>query len=340
MRMSIIALSLLSAVLLASTPASAATVKAFVGQYTGTIGDLTVSTPKAAGKLMANTVVSMNGRLLTLPRGSAAFDVSFEHDGAARRFLVIRPEPANANAAAFIMLHGTGGTPEAQANLTAIGATAVASGFWAVLPEAADGGWNDDPGYSNGTDDVGFNAKVIDILTGYLQLDAHRLFISGLSDGGFMAERLSCELSDRIAATAIVAGTVSNNLARVCSPASPRPILFINGTADPIVPYDGGRLGVASAPTAYALWQTLHNCTASASTSTAMPDSAADGTTTMLARNSGCGSGGEVRQYTVTNGGHTWPGGNQYLPESMIGKTSRDFSANSEIWTFFAAHPR
>jgi polyhydroxybutyrate depolymerase len=339
MRLSIVGFTLLSALLLSAAPASAATVQSFVGAHTGVIGDLTVSDPKKAGRLSANMVLS-HGRLLTLLRGTAAFDISFVHDGAIRRFLVLRPEPANANAAALMMLHGAGGTPEAQANLTTIGATVRAQGLWAVLPEAAVDGWNDDPGLSNGNDDVGFNAKVIDILTGYLQLDARRIFVSGLSAGGFMAERLACELSDRIAAAAIVAGTISGNLSRVCSPAAPRPILFINGTADPIVPYDGGRLGVMSAPDAYALWQTLHNCTASASTSTALADRADDGTTTTLARNAGCGSGGEVRQYIVTGGGHTWPGGRQYLPASMIGRTSRDFSANDEIWSFFAAHPR
>lgn len=321
-------------------PAHAGTVKAFVGQYTGAIGDLTVSDPKKAGKYTANTLVSIDGRWLVLPRGTAAFDISFSDGDATRRFLVVRPEPATSNAAAFMMLPGTGGTPEAQANLTSIGNAVVADGFWAVLPEALDNGWNDNPGYSTGVDDVGFNAKVIDILTGYLHLDADRIFVSGLSDGAFMAERLGCELSDRIAAIALVAGTMSNGLSAACGPASPRPIMFIDGTADPIVPYSGGRLGVMSAPDAYARWLSLHNCNAASTMTTALPDVANDGTTISVARNAGCGSGGEVRLYTVNNGGHTWPGGSQYLPESMIGKTSADLNANDEIWSFFSTHPR
>lgn len=340
MRLLIVSLSLLLAALFDSAPAMASTVKSFVGQYTGAIGDLSVSDPKKAGKYTANTLVSMDGNWLVLPRGTAAFDVSFNDGNATRRFLVVRPEPATSHAAAFMMLPGTGGTPEAQANLTAVGNAVVAHGFWAVLPEALDGEWNDNPGYSTGVDDVGFNAKVIDILTGYLHLDADRIFASGLSDGAFMAERLGCELSDRIAAVALVAGTMSNGLSYACGPAAPRPIMFIDGTADPIVPYSGGRLGVMSAPDAFAYWLSLHNCSATSTMTTALPDVANDGTTISVARNAGCGSGGEVRLYTVTNGGHTWPGGSQYLPESMIGKTSADLNANDEIWSFFSAHPR
>lgn len=332
---------ILLAALLGTAPAFAATtVSHFVGAYTGPIGDLTVSDTKKAGKLFANTVVTMNGRLLTLPRGTAAFDISFVHDGTTRRFLVVRPEPASPGAAAFLVLHGNGGTPEAQANLTIIGEGVVANGYWAILPEGVDNTWNDDPGNSTGVDDVGFHAKIIDILTGYLGLDANRLYASGLSNGAFMAERLGCELSDRIAAVALVAGTISKGLSLACAPATPRPILFIDGTADPIVPYAGGRIGVLSAPDAYAFWLSRHNCTASATTTTALPDTVADGTTTSVQTNTGCGSGGEVRLYTVSNGGHTWPGGKQYLSESLIGKTSQDFKANTEIWNFFSAHPR
>jgi hypothetical protein len=37
---------------------------------------------------------------------------------------------------------------------------------------------------------------------------------------------------------------------------------------------------------------------------------------------------------------HTWPGGNQYLPEFLIGKTNRDLNASETIWNFFNGHRR
>ena len=65
-----------------------------------------------------------------------------------------------------------------------------------------------------------------------------------------------------------------------------------------------------------------------------------DGTTVRRESYNGCRAGAEVTLYAVVNGGHTWPGGPQYLPESTIGKTSRDIDANAIIWRFFAMHPR
>src|SRR3546814_19528691 len=99
-------------------PAQAGTVKAFVGQYSGAIGDLSVSDPKKAGKLTANTLVRVGGKWLVLPRGTAAFALRFNDGNATRRFQVVRHEPANSNAATFRILQGTGGTHEAPDTLT------------------------------------------------------------------------------------------------------------------------------------------------------------------------------------------------------------------------------
>ncbi len=44
--------------------------------------------------------------------------------------------------------------------------------------------------------------------------------------------------------------------------------------------------------------------------------------------------------YTIDGGGHTWPGGEQYAPELVVGETCRDFDANEVIWDFFSRHQR
>lgn len=48
-----------------------------------------------------------------------------------------------------------------------------------------------------------------------------------------------------------------------------------------------------------------------------------------------CENDSKVELITVNNGGHSWPGGRQYLGERFIGKTSKDFDASKEIWKFF-----
>lgn len=304
------------------------------GTVTSPVGDILVSTAQLAGPYLAHTVIRVQGRYVTIARGTAAVDVGFSHDGQDRRFLIIRPSTAYENSPVVLMLHGNGGTAENQANVSEIADLVATEGFWAVLPDALNGTWNDNPAYSNGVDDVGFLADVVAILKTNFFVDAAHIAVSGLSNGAFMAERFACERSDLVSAAALISGTASTGLGQACSPAKPRPIMFMNGTTDPIVPYNGGRLGVMSSTETFALWQTLHNCDPSAVTTTALPNSANDGTTVDLLRNTGCGSGKEVRLYRVNGGGHAWPGGWQYLPVAIIGTTSADVNASGELWNF------
>lgn len=310
------------------------------GTVTSPIGDVLVGLTQNAGSLVAHTVVRIQGRYLLLTRGTSAFDMTFTHDGQMRRVVVVRPQNPVAGAPILMMLHGNGGTAENQSNLSEAPDLVAAKGVWVVLPEALNGTWNDDPGNSIGIDDVGFLSDVVGVMTSVFQADASRIYISGLSNGAFMSERFACERSDLVAAAALISGTISGGLMNACSPATPRPIMFMDGTADPIVPYDGSRLGVRSAPDTFNFWLGRLNCSASATLTTALPDSTADGTTVSLARNTGCGSGGEVRLYTVNGGGHAWPGGWQYLPVPIIGTTSTDVDATTEIWNFASLYHR
>src|SRR3546814_14836315 len=84
-------------------PAQAGTVKAFVGQYSGAIGDLSVSDPKKAGQLTANKLVRVGGNWLVLPRGTAVFAISFNDGNGTTRSLVVRPAPAKRNAPPFLL---------------------------------------------------------------------------------------------------------------------------------------------------------------------------------------------------------------------------------------------
>ena len=63
-----------------------------------------------------------------------------------------------------------------------------------------------------------------------------------------------------------------------------------------------------------------------------------DGTRVVREAYGSCKAGADVVFYRVEGGGHTWPGGRQYLPERVIGKTNRDISASEVIWRFFNEH--
>ena len=57
-------------------------------------------------------------------------------------------------------------------------------------------------------DDVAFIRALLDDLMRAYQVDAKRVYATGMSNGAIMAYRLASELSDRIAAIAPVAGAV------------------------------------------------------------------------------------------------------------------------------------
>ena len=311
-----------------------ATVGSLAGGATEALDPLLIGATQLTPPYLDHVIIRLQGNNLVLAAGTAAFDATFQHNGRTRRFVVVSPDPAPADAPVLLLFHGNGGTAENQANLTEVADLVADEGVWAVMPSSVDGVWDDDPARPKGYDDVGFAAAVIAQLQANFSVDPQRVYAAGLSNGAFMALRLACELSDRIAGFGIVAGSMTTGLESACAPVSPRPLMIVAGTRDLIVPYSGGRLGVRSGPQAFSFWLGRSGCNPAQTLSSALPDIANDGTTVSLQANSSCTSGSEVRLYTVNGGGHAWPGGWQYLPVPLIGTTSQDMKATREIWDF------
>ena len=144
----------------------------------------------------------------------------------------------------LIELHGGGGSGDSIDGLTGFFALADREGFVVAAPSGIGKAWNDGreekAGATGGADDVGFLAAAIDRIESQASIDARRVYVTGMSNGAIMSGRLACQLSDRIAAVAQVAGTAAVSVAGSCDPGRAVPILEIHGTADPLVPYGGG----------------------------------------------------------------------------------------------------
>ena len=187
-------------------------------------------------------------------------------------------------------------------------------------------------------DDVGFLSTLIDTLESQYRIDSKRVYVTGLSNGGIMTERLACDLANKIAAAVAVAGSMSIYVLQHCAPTRPVPFMVIQGTADPLVLYDGNvtepptRDELLSAADTTAKWVALDGCGGTATTSN-VPDTAHDGTSVIASTYTGCAGGSSVVEYVVENGGHTWPSGQQYLPKAMIGATTHQID-NTTIWNF------
>jgi polyhydroxybutyrate depolymerase len=172
-------------------------------------------------------------------------------------------------------------------------------------------------------------------------INRRRVYAAGLSNGGIMTERLACDLAGKIAAAVAVEGTMSVYSSQHCAPERPVPFMLIQGTADPLVPYSGNLTNPAtrdellSAADTTAKWVALDGCT-NMPTPAKVPDTAHDGTSVSSTTYTGCAGGVLVATYVVQDGGHTWPSGEQYLPVSLIGATTRQID-NATIWDFVRA---
>lgn len=249
--------------------------------------------------------------------------------------------------ALVLAFHGRLGNGRSMAHISGLDTTSDRHGFIVVYPDGVDRSWNDGlatPAAQAGVDDVAFVRALVARLQALYTIDPDRIYATGLSNGAMLTELLGCELAGTLAAIAPVAGSLPSPVATGCAPAAPLPVLLIHGTSDPYVPYDGGTLRsdvgtVLSAPATFARWSALDGC-AGPPRSRALPAHGADRARVTVTRAGGCPSRVAVQLDTIVGGGHTWPGGWQYLPAFIVGHTSRQLDASDAIWSFFAAHPR
>lgn len=285
--------------------------------------------------------------LACVPIGQSLSPTDFrgeiESGGLSRSYEGHLPAPSGAGLPLVLVLHGGGGDGHGMRRLTGMDALAERAGFVVVYPDGYRKSWADGRGTTAaeqaGVDDVAFLRALIQHLVRQYGVDPKRVYAAGISNGGLMVGRLACELSDRIAAFAVVAATFPESLTLGCHPPRPVPILFIHGTLDPILPASGGvpRFGAGgrllSAEGAVEFWRGRDACTRPP-VEARLIDPVPDGTQTLL-RGWVCAQGSRVLFYRVEGGGHTWPGGWQYLPQALVGRTSRDFNASEVIWDFF-----
>lgn len=258
-----------------------------------------------------------------------------------------------------IALHGRGANGASMIFLTHKGFNKMADkdGFIMVYPDGIELNWNDgrmdeeakDRAHRENIDDVGFISALIDSMINDYNIDPKRVYVTGISNGAIMSYRLACELSHKITAIAPVDGNIPALLFPECSPSRPVSVLAINNTDDPLVPFEGGyiygirkiNLGkVLSANESIQFWVNRNRCSATPDVTEEPDTDPKDGTRVTRKQYVNGIEGTEVILYAVEGGGHTWPGGVQYLPAMVIGKTSRDFDANEVIWSFFKKHSR
>jgi polyhydroxybutyrate depolymerase len=265
-------------------------------------------------------------------------------DGEEREYLLHVPESYDAATPAplVISLHAGATWPAHQMNLSRWNRLADEHRFivvypsgtpqifgivriWRTMPEAV-------------MKDVQFISRLIDTLEASFNIDPARIFANGMSNGGGLVFALSCTLSDRIAAFGMVAAA-QQLPSSWCADSTPAPMITFHGTADSLVPYEGGRLGDPFNPVKpvyppvrdwVAAWAVRNHCSAN-------PVESAVAADVMRVEYSACTDDAGVVLYSVSGGGHSWPGGKP-PPKWRVGATSMSVDATALMWEFFLQH--
>lgn len=256
-------------------------------------------------------------------------------NGLSRSYLVHLPPGYDGHSplSLVLVLHGATESPEGVEHLSGMTAKADKDNFIAVYPRGTGRlpTWNSGAccGYAmqHQINDVAFLRSLIGKLEQDYSIDPRRIFATGISNGGMMSYRLACEMSDKIAAIAPVEGAQE----LPCRPSNPVSIIIFHGTADHLVPYNGGstpfQMGSKRSDTSIAdtlaFWAKENGCD--------VAPAHKETTALHTAKYSDCTSGRAVELYAIQGGHHMWPG----APLSGNAVPATDL-----IWSFFAAHPQ
>jgi polyhydroxybutyrate depolymerase len=214
---------------------------------------------------------------------------------------------------------------------------------WDAIPRQLDS-WERLSGLDGEpVDDIGFLRELIAELIAHENGDPARVYVAGVSAGGFIIPRIACELSGNVTAVADVIATARAAQLANCANARPTPFLLLASSTDPNIPY-GGRRGDEATATASAIetvsFFARHNgCTSRAEEPLPHVEANVPSTVTLI-RYSGCMRGADVFFYRVDGSGHSVP--SKAAPEGGSweenGGRNRDFDTAEAVWAFFKAH--
>jgi polyhydroxybutyrate depolymerase len=291
--------------------------------------------PTATGVVDVPVATTGCGKAPLVAPGTTASQ-SLTSGGLARTYLLHVPQGYQADRPAPLVLdfHGHTSNDTQQEAYSQFSTLADQQGFLVVYPQGTVGpdhltGWAT-YGHNDPTvDDVLFTSDLLNAVQSQLCVDAHRIFATGISNGGGMTNLLACTMAGRIAAFAPVAGAFYP-IPGGCQPGRPVPIMEFHGTSDPVVTYTGRPfLDLPPIPTWLQDWATRDGCTSGPTTFFQQADVTGEQWT-------GCQGDGAVIHYRIQGGGHTWPGA---VDVPVLGATTHTISATPLMWQFFQAHP-
>jgi polyhydroxybutyrate depolymerase len=277
--------------------------------------------------------------------------------GVTRTYLTQFPD--SRPAPLVIVLHGNTQTGADMRMRTSWSLVASRERFGVIYPDGLNRAWADLRPDSKragrpppaGTDDTAFIAGLIEKHVTDGTADPKRVYITGLSNGGAMTMTLLCGRADLFAAAASVIMNLTDESAGSCHPSQPVPVLMMNGTADPMIPFEGGKgashyavEGFWSTQATLAFWRRVNGCQTEDTTVTEFSDRDPTDQSTVTRIESDCPQGRDVVLYRVNGGGHRMPGAfaDSRFPRiatAFLGPQNHDIDGAETIWAFFKRFP-
>lgn len=275
--------------------------------------------------------------------------LTLNHDGGSRAYQLYIPSTYDKRKPAplLMILHGRSSNAQRMANLTDFNSRADKHGFIVVYPQGLHKQWNylhGILGYKEHPNDSEFLLKVVDAITAAYSIDNQRIYLTGLSNGGFMAQRLACYAAHRFAAFASVAAGGYAAMPLDCENKTAINMLYIHGTADTKVPWNGlsvkdadGELQAVtmSLTNSVKFWAEHNQCSPDVTSTEIQTTGRSPGTRVKILSSTGCNAKAEVVLYAILGAGHNWPGVADFIPPSVAGRVNMDIHASDVIWSFF-----
>jgi poly(3-hydroxybutyrate) depolymerase len=239
--------------------------------------------------------------------------------------------PVNYNTAQpvplVLLFHGFTNSISTMFNDSQMQSLADANNFIYAIPQGLGipAGWSIGLSFGGNADDIGFTRSLIDRISVNYRINPKRVYAAGFSNGGFFSYRLACQLSDKIAAIASVAGSMNpawiSGANPSCNPQHQMPILQFTGSNDNVIPIGGGA-GGAALSNVFNYWRNFNN------TNTTATITNINSVTTRTVYENG-NRGATVEFIEIGGRGHEWP------QTTTAGLRQ---NASIRIWDFFSRY--
>ncbi len=259
-------------------------------------------------------------------------------DNLEREFYVVFPESFTLEKTypLIISLHGGGDYADANMEYTGFKEINDQNDLVLIFPQGTVAQDKGDTGWFAGGDcselevcDISFIEKLIDFSIEELAIDSDRIYVSGFSNGAFMAYTTACFLSNKVAAVAPVSGSLSPEDYESCAPERPLPIIHLHGLDDSAIPVQGSDY-VTPLQLVSNYWSSFNLC--SESIIIDGDDSNGDGYSWYSEISTNCQEGVSLNFTYLENFGHSWP-----TSESNKGGGA-DIEGASFIWEFLSLY--